>query len=89
MPGTNDDSPEPAPELPDDDVHVDWHMTPQEWGSLCFVLGQHADTPYIARLIEAGKLPTPVDCLAPHCPPSATIDCEYPKCAPPMPGRER
>ena len=22
------------------------------------------------------------ECLASHCPPSATVDCEYPKCAP-------
>lgn len=72
----------PAPELPDDDVHVDWHMTPQEWGAFSFVLGQHADTPYIARLIEAGKVPAPADCLTSHCPPSAHTDCEYPKCAP-------
>jgi hypothetical protein len=49
-----------APELADGDVHVDWHMTPGEWRQLCTVLWEHAeDTPYIGRLIEAGKIPPP------------------------------
>lgn len=49
---------QPAPELADD-VHVDWHMTPGEWRQLYTVLGEHTDTPYIGRLIEAGKVPAP------------------------------
>lgn len=48
----------PAPPY-SDDVHVDWHMTPGEWRQLYTDLWQHADTPYIARLIEAGKIPQP------------------------------
>jgi len=41
-----------------DGVHVDWHMTPGEWRQLCTVFWEHAeDTPYIGRLIEAGKVP--------------------------------
>jgi hypothetical protein len=43
-----------------DDVHVDWHMTPGEWRQLYTALWEHAgDTPYIGRLIEAGKIPRP------------------------------
>jgi len=29
--------------------------------------------------MDAPEVP---DCLAAHCPPSASVDCEYPKCAP-------
>jgi hypothetical protein len=73
-----------AKPAPPSDVHVDWHMTSGEWRQLYTDLWQHTDTPYIARLIEAGKIPAPPECLASHCPPSAHTDCEYPKCAPPQ-----
>jgi hypothetical protein len=43
--------------LPDDDVHVDWHMTAAEQAQLFGVLRQHADVPYIAALIAAGAIP--------------------------------
>jgi hypothetical protein len=46
--------------LPDDnDVHVDWHMTPEEWAELREVLtgGLDAeDSQYIRRLRAEGKL---------------------------------
>lgn len=54
---------QPAPTS--DDVHVDWHMTPGEWRQLYTDLWQHTDTPYIARLIEAGKIPVPFGGMRP------------------------
>lgn len=51
--GTADVKPPPS------DVHVDWHMTSGEWRQLYTDLWQHTDTPYIARLIEAGRIPAP------------------------------
>jgi hypothetical protein len=45
--------------MPDGGVHVDWYMTAGEWRQLYTDLWQHTDTPYIARLIEAGKVPAP------------------------------
>lgn len=48
----------PEPELTvTADVHVDWHMTPDEWGQLSGVLASHGGVPYIAQLIADGKLP--------------------------------
>lgn len=43
-----------------DDVHVDWHMTRDEWRQLSTALREQAwKTPYIVRLITAGKVPPP------------------------------
>jgi hypothetical protein len=44
---------------PGDDVHVDWHMTQQEWSQLSDVLTVHHQVPYIEALIAEGKLPPP------------------------------
>jgi hypothetical protein len=41
------------------DVHVDWHMTPQEWDQLNAVLWRSRHVPYIARLVAEGKVPEP------------------------------
>jgi hypothetical protein len=40
----------------EDDIHVDWHMTPDEWQELKSVLLQHKDVTYIKALIDAGKI---------------------------------
>jgi hypothetical protein len=39
------------------DVHIDWHMTPEEWAQLSGALATHAKLPYIAELIAEGKIP--------------------------------
>lgn len=41
-----------------DDVHVDWHMTYDEWAELVSVLSQHTDMSYIKSLFKAGKIPS-------------------------------
>jgi hypothetical protein len=47
-------------ETEEPDVHVDWHMTPDEWRQLRQVLREHleCDYPslYISRLSQEGKL---------------------------------
>jgi hypothetical protein len=38
------------------DVHVDWHMTPEEWAQLQEVLLHNQQLPYIQRLVTEGKI---------------------------------
>lgn len=47
---------EGAPESSGSDVHVDWHMTPDEWRQLQGVLRSSLSVPYLARLSAEGKL---------------------------------
>jgi hypothetical protein len=46
-----DESPDSGP-----DVHIGWHMTPDEWLQLRAVLRSRADVPYIRRLQTEGAL---------------------------------
>lgn len=48
-------APEDCPYI-EDDVHVDWHMTPDEWTQLRGVLLENTEVPYIRELASAGKL---------------------------------
>lgn len=38
------------------DVHVDWHMTPEEWAQLREALLPRQDLPYVRDLTTAGAL---------------------------------
>lgn len=59
-------------------------LTPGAW-QLAFEDGSERDrfAEAVARAVTPGQaVAEPPDCLASHCPPSASVDCEYPKCAP-------